>query len=334
MSNNALENQGSRYGAIAQMLPFTPGKVFFVLDSADSWTSDFLYQYPTDIDGNVRVFTDIPSALAATVSGRNDVIVLDSNTSHTLTSMLTVSNNKVHFVSMDWLGGVRRVQDQRCRVQMGVTAAATDVATIKVSGSGCSFRGIKFINSNTLTQSVQTFIDESPDGLLVENCSIHALGSAQLTATGGSALRLAGDTSMYINSEIGADTIINTVANQVVNIATIDGAVARRVLFDNCVFRTWSSASTHVFARTQAATDIDRDVTFRRCTFSNFNAGGGTALAVAIASNVTGGFINIDQSSFFNTTKVATAAAGNSNVLIVASVPTASTSGIGIAPTT
>ena len=326
-------NQFTRYGAIARALPFTIGKIFFVSESADSWTSDFLAEFPNDETGVPRVYTSVAAAYAATVSGRNDVIVLDSNTSHTLTSMLTVSNNRVHFVASDWLAGVKRTQDQRCRIQLGVTTAATDVAAVKVTGNGCTFHGIKFINSNTKTESVQTFLDESSNGLLVEHCSIHALGSAQLTATGGSALRLAGDGSTYRNCQIGADTVLNTVANQVVNIATANSSYARRVIFEDCYFYTYSSASTHVFVRTQAATDVDRYVTFKRCTFNNFAVGGGTALAVGVASNVTSGYIVLDSSNFYNCTKISTAVVGNSNVLMVGTVPTAATSSIGIAPT-
>ena len=330
MSNS---NQFTRWGAVARELPFTFGKVFYVSESADSWTSDLLNEFPNDQDGTVRVYTDVLSAYNATVAGRNDVIVLDSNSVHTLAAMITVSKDRVHFVSTDYLAGIRRVQDQRCRVNLPVTAVVTDVATVRVTGNGCSFRGIKFTNSNTLTQSVTVFQDESQNGLVVENCSIHAIGSAQLTATGGSALRLAGDGSTYRACQIGSDTILNTVANQVVNVATINGSVARRSIFEDCYFYTYSSASTHVFVRTQAATDVDRYVIFKRCVFSNFATGGGTTLAVGIASNVTSGYINVDSGcSFFGVTKVASAAVGNSNVGITAPVPTAATSGLAVTP--
>ncbi len=331
-----MENQLSRYGAIAQAMPFTPGKIFFVVESADSWAADFINQYPVDKDGVVRVYTDIQSAYNATVDGRNDVIVLDSNTSHTLTAMLTVSKNKVHFVSTEWLAGAHRVQDQRCRVVMNVSATVTNVAMIRVTGSGCSFRGIKFVNSSTLAQSITTFQDESSNGLLVENCSIQASGSAQLTATTGSSLRLAGDGSHYYRCQIGADTIVNTVANQVVYVATINGAVARRVLFEECEFYTYTSATTHVFVKVAADADVDRYISFKNCDFHNFyTASNGALMAVAFQTpaGLISGLVHVSNPNVFGATDFATAAVGNAGILINGTSPTAGTAGIAVQPT-
>ena len=122
-------NQLSRYGAIARMLPFTPGKIFFVTSTSDSWTPDFLNEFPVDSDGQVRVFTDVKSAYDATVSGRNDVIILDGNTTHSLTAMLTVSKNRVHFIGIDWLLGDRRHYGQSSKIQLPVTTTVTDACS-------------------------------------------------------------------------------------------------------------------------------------------------------------------------------------------------------------
>lgn len=326
------QNLNVGYGmAQAGALPFTLGKVFVVADTAYPNVDEIeaLYRPDQSSQSEVRYFSTLKAAYDATVSGRNDVIILSANSSHTLTEMLTVSKNRVHIWSADHLVG--RSQDQRCRVQLGVTTAVTDVAAIKVTGNGCSFKGIKFINSNTLAQSITCFYDLSPNGLLVENCSIHSLGSAQLTAVTGSALKLEGDGSTYKNCQIGADTILNTVANQVVDLRAT-AAKAKRVQFVDCHFYTYSSASTHVFVRA-AAGSIERYVTFKNPMFSAYTGAGATTLAVAIASAADAdGIIHVLGGGTFGTTAFATAAVGN-NLKVVATVPTAGTSGIGIATT-
>jgi hypothetical protein len=50
-----LENQLSRYGAIAKALPATLGKVFFVVHGDDAWAGDLLNEFPVDRDGVPRV---------------------------------------------------------------------------------------------------------------------------------------------------------------------------------------------------------------------------------------------------------------------------------------
>jgi hypothetical protein len=54
--------------------------------------------FTPDNDGNPRFFTSLATAYAATESNNNDVIILDGNSTHTLTAELNVTNNRVHFV--------------------------------------------------------------------------------------------------------------------------------------------------------------------------------------------------------------------------------------------
>ena len=89
--------------------------------------------FTPDNDGRVRFYTSLATAYAATESNNNDVIILDSNSTHTLTAMLTVANNRVHFFGLDHLLGIRRRYGQRTKVSLGVTTAATDIGTIKVT---------------------------------------------------------------------------------------------------------------------------------------------------------------------------------------------------------
>lgn len=99
-------NQNAGYGqamlhAIYSAIGGTFGNVFVVMNSSD--TDEGNYQHMQDVfredgDARVRFYTSLASAYAATESNNNDVIILDGNSTHQLTSMLTVSNNRVHFV--------------------------------------------------------------------------------------------------------------------------------------------------------------------------------------------------------------------------------------------
>lgn len=60
-----LENQLSRYGAISKSLPFTTGKVFFVVQTADPQYAEFQANFPPDAYGISRVYSTIQSAVTA-----------------------------------------------------------------------------------------------------------------------------------------------------------------------------------------------------------------------------------------------------------------------------
>ena len=196
-----LENQMSRYGAIAKALPFTTGKIFFVLSPSDAWFGDFQHEFPVDRDGVQRVYSSLSAAYDATTTNRNDVIVLDSNTTHSLTSMLDISKNRVHFVGLDWLLGDKRHYGQRTKLSMGVTTAVTDVFAVKNTGVGNSFKGIKFISSNTLTQNVGTF-GEGGEYSYFENCEFY--NSAKLTSDTHAELILNGDSAKFVDCTFGS----------------------------------------------------------------------------------------------------------------------------------
>jgi len=92
------ENQLSRYGAISKVLPLmNPGaKVFFVGPTSSNWYSDFLYKFPNDAEGGVRVFPSIAAAIADSnvVSGRGDFILVLPGYTETITAAGGITLNK------------------------------------------------------------------------------------------------------------------------------------------------------------------------------------------------------------------------------------------------
>lgn len=157
-------NQNAGYGsamlsAIYTAVGSTFGNVFVVMNSSDSDENNYQKMqelFTPDYDGRVRFYTSLASAYAATESNNNDVIVLDGNSSHQLTAMLTVSNNRVHFVGLDYLLGNKRRYGQSSKISYADGVATADPFMIKVTGVRCSFKGIKFTNDNTDAQVVGT----------------------------------------------------------------------------------------------------------------------------------------------------------------------------------
>lgn len=205
----ANRNQNAGYGnamlsAIHTACGGTFGNVHVVMNSSDTDESNYEHiqnLFINDSDGRIRFFTSLSSAYDATESNNNDVIILDGNSTHTLTAMLTVSKNRVHFVGLDYLLGLHRAYGQSTKVSLGVTTAATDICTVLNTGVRNSFRGIKFLNSNTVTEGIYCFVDGG-EYTYMEDCEIYK--STDLDVTGASEFVCNADSPEYINCTFGS----------------------------------------------------------------------------------------------------------------------------------
>lgn len=271
-----LLNQNSGYGqamlsAIHSAVGGTFGNVFVVMNSANSDESNYQHiqdLFPADTDGRVRFTTSLASAYALTESNNNDVIILDGNSTHALTEMLTVSNNRVHFIGLDYLLGIHRAYGQSTKVAIGVTTAATDIAAVKVTGVRCSFRGIKFISNNTVTEGVYTVIDGG-EYTYFEDCEFYL--STQLTVTGAAELACNGDSSQFVNCLMGSNaiTLVGAIVRPCVILtkALITGKVSRDVTFTKCQFWRKTTDAANAFVWATGGTDVERKMEFRDCLF-------------------------------------------------------------------
>ena len=294
-------------------IPSTYGTVYFVDANNGS-------------DGNNglsmdEAFKTIGAANTAVTTNKNDVIVLSANSSHAITSMLTVSKNRVHFVGLD---GGGRIGAQRTKIVITGSTGATNVAAIKVTGTGCSFRNLKIINSHTVSQSLYGLIDAG-EATAYFNCSFHNLAAA-------APLLLAGDNSHFVECEIGSDTVKTTVAlSHTILVDKVQGGQAKRCIFDNCVIQAYTSQTTTNFVKVDAEADLDRYILFRGCSFVNFNNASGSIItdAIEVPAAHAGGFIYVQECGFYGVTNVSQSGI-NSQVLIQGSVPTAASSGIAV----
>jgi len=303
-----LENQLSRYGAIAKSLPFTFGKIFFVVKTSESYFADFANEFPVDRDGVVRVYGSVAEVNTAMRDGYNDVAILDGNSNHSLSSMLTISKNRVHYIGLDYLIGDRREYGQSTRITMGVTAAATDLFAVKNTGIRNSFLGIKFMSGNTLTQAIGTF-GEGGEYSVFRNCEFY--NSKKLNSDTHAEMVLNGDSPQFFNCTFGslADSVDGNKVRPAIlltrdTVAT--GKVTRDAYFDRCRF--WKNAGgSNTTMIKSGATDVERIMEFHDCQFIANPLGSTPDVAISSATLTQGMIILTGDTCATGCTKIATA---------------------------
>jgi len=297
--------QMSRYGAIAKALPFTFGKVFFVIYASETSLSDIQETYPVDTDGVTRVYTSLSAAYDATTTNRNDVVILDGNTSHTLTAMLTISKNRIHFVGLEWLLGVRKRYGQASKVVIGVTTATANVAMITNTGVRNSFRGIKFDSQDTLTEGITCFA-EGGEYTYFENCEFYK--ATHLDSDTAAELLLNGDSSQFKDCTIGdlVNTTVSTAIRPRIRLAReiITGKVCRDCRLDGCEILTKAANNANRLVYSAGATDVERRLVFKDCIFAGAKLGAATAdQAIGGAAALTEGQIILKDCAAYNIDK-------------------------------
>lgn len=274
-----------------------------------------------------RPFKTIDKAYGLLTTNKNEGVALMGSSSHTLTSMLTVAKNRVHFFGYD-PGG--RMYGQNAKISLGVTSAATDIGTILNTGVRNSFYNIKFTNANTVAQGIYCFV-EGGEYTVLDRCEIYK--ETDLDVTGAAELVMNGDSAQVINCLIGSTA--NAISGAIIRANVLmtagiagSGKVSRDVLFENCLF--WKKAS-HVdnrFVYGANATDVERMLLIRNSVFFNTKlAAALPAQCVAFGAEQSQGFCLIDNCTSINNTKLST----TTGVYISGPVPTYATSGISVA---
>ena len=330
-------NQNSGWGQallnmVASRVPAF-GNVHIVCSSSDTALPHYKHLQEVadhDPDGRIRFFTTIDGAYDACTTNNNDVILIDANSAHALTEMLTVSKNRIHFIGMD--GGGRLGTGFGARITMGVTTAATDIAVVKVTGWRCSFRNLKFESSNTKDESLYALVDAGAYNLY-ENCSVLKL--TDLGEATAADVVAAGNGTTWKECEFGAATLLATAARPVMiidkSLAGTNGMMDNH--FDKCTFVSYTNDADRHFIELVANQDGQRYAMFRSCAFINWDIiATGTTMTDAI--HAVAGQSNLYMVFDANTIVVGCTnfaqSTDNPGVMICAPVPTAATSGIAV----
>lgn len=307
-------NKNAGYGramfdAIHAAVGGTFGNVFVVVDPDDTDEGNYQHLqeiFSTDFEGRVRFYTSLSSANSATESNNNDVVILDGNSTHELTEMLTVSNNRVHFIGLDYLLGIHRRYGQSTKVSLGVTTETTDIATLEVTGVRCSFRGIKFLNSNTVDEGIYAVVDAG-EYTYFEDCEFYK--STDLDQTGAAELVANGDSSHYKNCWIGstANEISGAVIRPCVLVTggIVTGKKARDVTFEDCIFARKTGNAANRFIYGANATDVERMMLLKDCLLYNNPLGTADAdYGIAFGASQTEGSVILKDCSSVGVTNL------------------------------
>lgn len=157
----ALENQLSRYGAIAKAIPeLQPGaKVFLVSDSDDTTVGPLNLgnEFPVDKDGVARVYTTIQAAVNAASANRGDVVLVLPGYDHTLGRADSWATAGVHVIGIG--DGVSTPI-----VRYG---AATD--EVGIAANSVHVKNIVFLaDANNVTRALD--LDTGFSGAHIEKC--------------------------------------------------------------------------------------------------------------------------------------------------------------------
>ena len=306
----------------------TYGRIFVVVPQADANYQMYSDIFRNDSEGNVRLFTDIATAYAATTSDRNDVILLSANATHSLTTTLLIANNRVHFVWMDWWD---RLVQQGTKIELAWNVAVDSVAY--VTWTRCTFTNIKFIQSSTNAASLYT-IKDAAEWSKYKNCSAIFWVVNNLGWTTAHEFLAWNDSATFIDCTFWCDTLLTSWARSVFHIKTLTTEFKSNQM-RWCTFIISSSSWTATFIRLNAVTDILFTNIFRDCDFiASVDSAWWAAIAEAVQTwTWTNKWtLNFSNCGFFNCTKVSTATSGrNTAIQVCWPVPTALSS-IGILP--
>jgi hypothetical protein len=301
-------------------LPATKGKYIFV-------------DYGSGNDGNTgkspeEAVKTISQAYSMATTNMDDVIVLMGSSTHVLSSMLTVSKNRVHFVGVDASGG--RMFGQNAKVSLGSTTAATDIGTMQNTGVRNSFHNIKFMNSNDVAEGIYCVV-EAGEYAKYTNCEFYK--STDLDVTGAAEVANNGDSAQWIGCTFGSSANIIADAKIRPNMLLTGGIVSGKKCRDNyiqdCIFLSKAGGNEHVAIYGANATDVERMFLVKNSVFYNNILSVATPdHAVGFGAAQTEGCVILKDCTSVDHTVMAQAAM---NIYVDGAVPTFATTGVSVA---
>jgi hypothetical protein len=268
-------------------------------------------------------FKLLSTAIDAVTSNNNDVIYVDGYSAVVETAMIDLSKNRVTIIGCN---GIPGMMGQGARINIGVTTDTDDIALIQNTGVRNCFVGLKFESENTLTEAKYCFA-EGGEFTRFYNCSFYK--STHLDVTDASECLCNGDTAQFFNCTFGSTVNItadNYIRPSVSLTATISGKKARDVYFENCLFLSKSAGTEHVDVYGANATDVERMLLMKNCTFLSNTLGAATpAHAVGFGAAQTEGTVLLQDCASVDHTVMAQASVG---IYVAGAVPTFATTGV------
>jgi hypothetical protein len=290
-----------------------PGNIYFVDYGKGSDQNDGLTW--------ATAFRTYSKAIDEAKTNNNDIINLNGISTIIEAAMVTLSKSRIHTIGWN---GMLGHYGQGAKISVGVTTAATDIATFKNTGVRNTFTGIKFINENTVAEGLYS-VAEAGEFARYFNCELYK--STDLDDADAAELLLNGDSAMFYDCTIGssANETGNIRANVLVT-AILDGKKCRDTYFENCIFLGKADDTDKVFVYGANATDVERMFLMNRCKFFNNPLSAGTpAHAVGFGAAQTEGAVVLEDCISVDCTVMAEA---SRNIYVTGAVPTFATTGV------
>ena len=251
----SIYNQFSRFEALASALPLTSGKVFFVADSADAWFERLQRMFPVDVDGEVRLFSNLNSAVVACTGSRGDVIVVFPNYTFTVSvaAGLLLDKAGVTILGLGY-GANRPTLDftTATTADVEVDAASVTIDNFEITASFDALAGMFDVDANYFTlknsrilftsgttiQATKVILCDSTNvanSLLVDNCQF--IGDT--TAGNVSCVELNGGSYHTIRNSTFWGNFDTTSGGAILN----NGDAATQILIDNCLIQNMAATS-------------------------------------------------------------------------------------------
>lgn len=281
---NFNQNSGTGQALYGALTRATTGRTIVVMPLGDQNHDRMQELFRNNEYGETVFYNDLASAYNAAVSNANDVIVLGAHGTHELDAVLTVSKNRVHFVGLDYLLTGGRVTAQRSKIQLSTTGNAADTpATIKNTGVGNTYHGLKVMNSGTHANSIAGMIDTG-EATYME--SVSAMKYTDLDVATVADFICAADSYTYVNCEFGFDTLVQSAARPTFWFKTTDSLRAKNGRIIDSKFICASSEATKVFIKVEDTNSLAFQTIIERPIFCNalISSLSAAALTNAVAS--------------------------------------------------
>jgi hypothetical protein len=265
----------------------------------------------------------LSTAIGLVTSNNNDVIYIDGYSAVVETAMVTLSKNRVTIIGCN---GVPGHFGQGARISCTLSATATNIATFTNTGVRNTFVGLKFENANTVDEGLYC-VAEGGEYARYYNCSFYK--STDLDDAGAAELLLNGDSAMFYNCTFGStDNETGNIRANVLCTATLSGKKLRDCYFENCLFWGKADDTDKNFVYGANATDVERMLMFKGCTFFNTElASGVPTAAITFGAKQTEGLVFLKDCSAVNCADIA---ADDMGIWVDGAAPTEATSGIAL----
>lgn len=261
-----------------------------------------------DNDGKSKEssFQTLSQAYSKAVSNRNDVILIDGDSTVVETSMIDWTKNRIHVIG---LNGFASPLGYGNGAKISCTTTTTgDIATIKVTGVRNTFSNLKIMNDSTLATCVYA-LAEGGEYTRYFNCEFYK--STDLDQAAAAEVLMNGDSSQFFNCTFGsnANAVTANGARPCVLLTreTITGKVCRDGAFVNCLFWRKAGDTDNSFVHSSGATDVERMLLFENCVFNNTLLSAQTmTVGISATAALTQGEIWLRNCDVYNVTDFAT----------------------------